>query len=335
MDENNSRSSSCIKATSVWYCKSRIKCCQNLHRERRKQDPNKLGDKELLKRQRISDRGQLMGNLQNLNCKRSNYKISILLALFIYCLAQNYDKPQSKINGGHSSSKPSLFSLAEASLIIGDSAIEIQEVDPGHQSSQQQASNLATSQPAQPQQVHQSQSIASLEQHNNLEQPSVILGTTNTDNAPQSTVSNQNQLASQKKPNDSSNVNTNKPVAGPLPPLAAGKGEDITDGDKKSRNNHDYELRELNSIDKVMSANDANDDGKPAITGKVVDFELTPAGGHNKAKLKKKKKKKKKKEEEMFKKWGKKKKSEKKAHEKKHKESMKKKKEEGLYIDNN
>jgi len=65
------------------------------------------------------------------------------------------------------------------------------------------------------------------------------------------------------------------------------------------------------------------------IAGKIVDFELIPAGGHNKAKIKKKRGRKKFESEKKFKKWGKKEKSEKKAMEKDHKESAKNKKEEG------
>lgn len=163
-----------------------------------------------------------------------------------------------------------------------------------------------------------------------MEQPSIVLGTTG-DVGPSSMQQQREQQHAFERPKANA-----KPVAGPLPPIRARGGEDITDGDKKSRANHDYEL---DSIDKVKSApsagsgasgNEADDEesGK-AIAGKVVDFELTPAGGHNKAKIKKKKKKKKKMGEEKFKKWGKKQKAEKKKYDKKHKESMKKKKEEG------
>lgn len=316
MDEITDKSMSYCDATGAQCSKTRHKFGKNVYRHREvskfKLEANcKLN---LVVDSKISDRSQFMGNSLNRN-RSKNGRYSILLALLIYFLASNYE-PEQNLDDKY------LFlpaiCLAEASLIIGDSAIEIQEVDPGQQQ------QPALSQPAQPQTV-QSQSITS------LEQPSVILGTTNTESVPSTTSnSNNQQQSSQNRPNDSS-TNVVKPVAGPLPPIAGGKGEDVTDGDKKSRKDHDYEMKDMNSIDKVMSANDDGED-KPAITGKVVDFELTPAGGHNKAKIKKKKKKKKKKEEEMFKKWGKKKKFEKNAHEKKHKESMKKKKEEGLYL---
>lgn len=238
-----------------------------------------------------------------------------------------------------------LFSVVDASLIIGDSAIEIQEV--GDPNSQQQNSNS--------QQQNDDNNRENQQRHQDLShygEPSLILGSTSGSagsidsqlkQAADSLLHSQKPSASldeqqqQQPQNVKHQHRTNSVLAGPLPPIAGGgkqRDDDITDGDKKSRNTHDYEANDLNgennSLNKVTSSVQPSvtfDD--KAITGKVVDFELTPAGGHNKAKIKKKKKKKKMMEEKEFKKWGKKKKSEKKAHDKKMKESMKKKKEEG------
>lgn len=178
-----------------------------------------------------------------------------------------------------------------ASLIIGDSAIEIQEVDGNGR----------------------------VERPTKLDGPSelssIVLGKTEGDAAPQSNniLSQADSiLASDDRPSQRSRqVSPNRQMPSPLPPL--GSSTDKAD----------------DSLQEVISAPvDAQDER--AITGRVVDFELTPAGGHNKAKVKKKKKKKK--EEKHFKQWDKKKKSEKKMEEKKHKEGMKKKKEEGKVL---
>ena len=152
-----------------------------------------------------------------------------------------------------------------------------------------------------------------------------------------------NQLAKLAKSNSAAQGQVSQFAAklrtspnGPLPPLAgsekrqSGTNEDITDGDKRSRDGHDFEL----NADQTLSAQDGRQPDEAlekSIAGKVVDFELLPAGGHNKAKIKKKKKKKaaEKKSEKAFKKWNKKKHMEKKAMEKKEKEHMKKKKEQG------
>lgn len=198
-------------------------------------------------------------------------------------------------------------SHAEGSLIIGDSAIEIQEVDDGSAQNKSPANEQAT-----------------------LPQNNLLLASTSETVSPTS----QNQLDQDKKFTYTDDRRQDPVVSsqmrGPLPPIVAQKGpEDVTDGDKKSRANHDYDLSNMNAPLKLdlTELNSHELDASKPIAGKVVDFELTPAGGHNKAKIKKKKKKKK--EESMHKKWAKKKKSEKKAMEKKHKESMKKKKEEG------
>ncbi|CAA3006443.1 Hypothetical predicted protein [Olea europaea subsp. europaea] len=246
-----------------------------------------------------------------------------------------------------------------ASLIIGDSAIEIQEVDPNantqslQQDQQRDQHQQQSNQPSeQPQEHHpgdknnnEQQTQQSSEQQRQQGQdpmePSVILG---------SSSGQHQELREQDKTSDQPRrPEASRLPSGPLPPLGGKPGEDITDGDQKSRGNHDYDLNELGSRDRehekeVLSEvilgtrkppendpdNSALSDGK-TITGAVVDFELQPAGGHNKAKIKKKKKKKKmeKKSEEAFKKWGKKKKMEKKAMEKAEKKHMKKKKEEG------
>lgn len=234
-----------------------------------------------------------------------------------------------------------LFSFVDASLIIGDSAIEIQEV--GEPNSQQQNSNSLQ---------QNNNNEANQQRHQDLshyEEPSLILGSTSGSvgsidsqlkQAADSLLHSQKPSSSLVEQQQSQNVKhqhrTNSVPAGPLPPIAGSgkqRDDDITDGDKKSRNTHDYEASDLNGennrLDKVSSSIQPVTFDDKAITGKVVDFELTPAGGHNKAKIKKKKKKKKMMEEKEFKKWGKKKKSEKKAHDKKMKESMKKKKEEG------
>lgn len=239
-----------------------------------------------------------------------------------------------------------LFPAVDASLIIGDSAIEIQEV--GDSSNQGLQSNNNNPQ----QHEQQQQQGTNHESSSQYEQPSIVLGSTSgsigsidsqlkqaADSVLQPQKNSENQASARQQ------QRTNSVPAGPLPPLAGsneattGKGrrpDDITDGDKNSRNSHDYDINELNGEKNALghllstqapSLQDDSDD--KAITGKVVDFELTPAGGHNKAKIKKKKKKKKKKEEEEFKKWGKKKKSMKKKSEMKKKEEMKKKKEEG------
>lgn len=200
-------------------------------------------------------------------------------------------------------------SYADASLIIGDSAIEIQEVDDGAGNAPMQNNAQLNIQPS----------------SSNRGQADSLM-----------TI--QGQTTNEKPAEQSSNQ-----MPGPLPPVVISRGhDDVTDGDKRSRGSHDYDMRDISSapksplsqalspsssdIAKDVASDAPEDEGKP-IAGKVVDFELTPAGGHNKAKIKKKKKKKK--EESMHKKWAKKKKSEKKAMEKKHKEHMKKKKEEG------
>jgi hypothetical protein len=260
----------------------------------------------------------------------------------------------------------------QGSLIIGDSAIEIQEVeDNGNAASQQQQPQQ---QQQQPQQQQQQQQQPSQQQDMQFEPSSVLLGTTGgtsgTDQLASSApaqsssqldafgstqfggglTSGANEQQQQQLPKQAAgSEGMSRLPSGPLPPLSK-HSEDITDGDRKSRGNHDFELNELTNaadghdkmaLNEVMlgtrrppdetinGAGDALAAADKTITGKVVDFELQPAGGHNKAKIKKKKKKKKKKEEEMFKKWGKKKKMEKKAMEKEEKKHMKKKKEEG------
>lgn len=177
--------------------------------------------------------------------------------------------------------QPMPFGFAEASLIIGDSAIEIQEVDSGR--------------PMEESRHEQQQNT-----NNNQNEPSVILGTS----PPGQTAANMVESLSSEQ--QKTNYRTNS-MPGPLPPLTSSSVEGGRQNEK-----------DPNGYDK-------------AIAGKVVDFELTPAGGHNKGKFMKKKKKKKKEESEGFKKWAKKKKEEKKAHEKEHKESMKKKMEEGEF----
>lgn len=216
-----------------------------------------------------------------------------------------------------------LSQSARASLIIGDSAIEIQEVDSGSTDDQQkQHPPMANQETAQ-------------QPSGNIEHPSVILDSTsgfpnarqNVPQSPSASPQNGDKLA--------------RTPTGPLPPLTV---EDVTDGDQKSRGSHDYEMNDLRNhgndnpakgaINEVMSvkSSDLKDDEK-TIAGKVVDFELTPAGGHNKAKIKKKMKKKAKKNmEKSFMQWGKKKKAEKKAMDMEEKKGMKKKKEEGKYI---
>lgn len=266
--------------------------------------------------------------------------------------------------------------LVDGSLIIGDSAIEIQEVDSGT------GNGLNSNTPAnngpdvsglnshEQQQHHQP--VVEEQHHHALtdNQPNLILGSTSGSTSAMADGDNQlAQLAGsggsaasspQADPapmpphlsfvKEDQSARTRMP-SGPLPPLGGGggkRGDDITDGDKKSRNSHDYDIHELNlnesdkekdALSHILAARphqttadqqQPEDNDDKAIAGKVVDFELTPAGGHNKAKIKKKKKKKKEKNgEESFKKWGKKKKAEKKAMEKKEKEHMKKKKEEG------
>lgn len=254
-----------------------------------------------------------------------------------------------------------LIKTVEASLIIGDSAIEIQEVDSGSQPQVENTNPLEEqSQQQQQQQQHQQQL-----EHNQLgsveQQPSIILGSTN-DGQVASSLDNrlasaeqhlntpeliidQHQPATNQRPLPSGSSSNNLQMPGPLPPISSNhnnKQDDITDGDKNSRHNHDYDINELNrqaekdALGRMLKTQPSlsPSDNDKTIAGKVVDFELVPAGGHNKAKIKKKKKKKvmkkkEKKEEEMFKKWGKKKKSEKKAMENEEKKHMKKKKEEG------
>lgn len=216
-----------------------------------------------------------------------------------------------------------IATLADASVIIGDSAIEIQEVETQDAAGNQQHSDNGNHKGETPQ----------AQQH---QQNQVIFGSTDgITGSLDSQMSNVHQQMSPQHQRDSSMMK----MPGPLPPLSR---EDITDGDKSSRNNHDYDINELNLNERQAEKNVLNHvlsaspkGGQEAledktIAGKVVDFELTPAGGHNKAKIKKKKKKMAK--QSMFKKWGHKKESEKKLHEKKHKESMKKKKEEGEYV---
>lgn len=167
-------------------------------------------------------------------------------------------------------------------------------------------------------------------------------GSTQFDGAVDSSSNNNNNS---EQPKRAGSLEMSRLPSGPLPPLSK-QTEDITDGDRKSRGNHDFDVNELGTggesdkgaLSGVLLATRQppnEEDGSSTsptdktITGKVVDFELESAGGHNKAKIKKKMKKKKKAGEEMFKKWNKKKKMEKKAMEKKEKKHMKKKKEEG------
>lgn len=230
-----------------------------------------------------------------------------------------------------------LFAAADASLIIGDSAIEIQEVgDPNSQQQQQHPqSNNNNDQ-------NNVQNLA------HYEEPNLILGSTSgagsvdsqLKQAADSVLHSQKPLVpssseqQQQQEVTKNQHRTNSVPVGPLPPIPGSGGSSNQDKQRED-GSHDNVANELNGQDnylsKIASAQPAFDDrpDDKAITGKVVDFELTPAGGHNKAKIKKKKKKKKEKEEEDFKKWNKKKESEKKAHEKKLKESMKKKKEKG------
>lgn len=175
---------------------------------------------------------------------------------------------------------PVPLGFADASLIVGDSAIEIQEMDSGSQQSSQSE---------------------------NQNEPSVILGTSPPGQSAES-------LANSLTTEDQTRRYRPNTMPGPLPPMASSSVD--SSSSSRATNPSDSQSNRPAGYDK-------------AIAGKVVDFELIPAGGHNKAKIKKKKKKKKKEEAEMYKKWGKKKKEEKKAMEKKHKESMKKKKEEG------
>lgn len=256
----------------------------------------------------ISDKMEELGSQKKLKRKYiSQTRLSFCLSrsLIIYIL---FIVSSSTLLNSRSSSIRFLpfVSHVDASLIIGDSAIEIQEVDDG------------ASQPRSP-----------ATEQTNLVQPSVILDSTG-DNSPPVL---QNQLNQNKDSHvDDEKLHESAPstqMRGPLPPIVAQKSsDDVFDGDGRSRGSHDYDLANTNSSPNPEPSNTESLEagGKP-IAGKVVDFELTPAGGHNKAKIKKKKKKKK--EESMHKKWAKKKKSEKKALEKKHKEGMKKKKEEG------
>lgn len=243
--------------------------------------------------------------------------------------------------------------VAEASLIIGDSAIEIQELDGGQTPTTPQVADN------QVQQQHDNGKEANLnagdvvvgaDQQLILEEAGKPEGQPSQAQGEDSSSSRSLMMSTGN--NNKQQANSLRLPSGPLPPIGA--TEDITDGDKKSRGSHDYDMNELTNqqaaadrqkemdqLSQVLSVepdasskfkyqDEGNADGKQ-ITGKVVDFELTPAGGHNKAKIKKKKKMKKKKEggEEAFKKWDKKKKMEKKAMEKKEKHHLKKKKEEG------
>lgn len=242
--------------------------------------------------------------------------------------------------------------FASCSLIIGDSAIEIQEVDQNQaQQQQQQQPSLPSDQQA-AQREQQQVSLSEGSGGQPQEDANVILGTTNEQALqnhnpdPSSLISIEPQDEQQRV----SNVRRNKPPAtsnpnrmpnGPLPPLSkASAKDDITDGDQQSRASHDFELGDLSSSKESLSgviAAPRESEGSgmereelgKRIAGKVVDFELQPAGGHNKAKIKKKKKKHKMEHEEAFKKWDKKKKGEKKAMEEVEKKHMKKKKEEG------
>ena len=268
----------------------------------------------------------------------------------------------------------SLVAGAEGSLIIGDSAIEIQEVDEsGANQAAAQQHHHQQQQQVGPQEAPVRQEIGAPTQY---EQPSVVLGTTSGNNEAHGlqeashqgsgdttrAASLQDSLAQLDANSDQPTAANNEPQpkraglemsrlpSGPLPPLEK-HTEDITDGDRRSRGNHDFDLNELTTPTAATSGLNSQADNPlgevllgtaprqpelssvmedKTITGKVVDFELQPAGGHNKAKIKKKKKKKMKKgEEKMFKKWDKKKKMEKKAMEKEEKKHMKKKKEEG------
>jgi len=237
--------------------------------------------------------------------------------------------------------------FASASLIIGDSAIEIQEVqDEGTNNSNQnqQASHAENGLPQQGQQFGV-QTTGRLGAQDNQQRMLQI------NQANSNQISNQNYFDSgqEQAVGSGQQQQMSRLPNGPLPPINKDH-EDITDGDKRSRGSHDYNMQELKgsssgqgderrALSDILAApndgkkepDDLNDDeNSKRIAGKVVDFELTPAGGHIKEKVKKKKKMKKEMEKaEAFKKWGKKQKAEKKMMEKKEKEHMKKKKEEG------
>lgn len=182
-----------------------------------------------------------------------------------------------------------------SSLIIGDSAIEIQELDGAN--NQRQASNVRANEETPP------------------DGSSIVLGKTQGNAAPQS-----NNILSQADSILSNEAQSRKSqgsgssMPSPLPPLDSSSSSSSKGSSRSS-----------------MSNSREPDEDSRTISGRVVDFELIPAGGHNKATVKKKKKKKKmeEKEEKQFKKWDKKKKAEKEMGEMKHKEGMKKKKEEG------
>ena len=277
-------------------------------------------------------------------------KIFNLLSLFIFIISSQTSTIQT--NGPWAAS---IVQGAQASLIIGDSAIEIQEVqdDPstgnsqlvqGQQQQQQQPfiSNSDTALVQQQQQhslTNSQPDIGELKQNEpilQIESPSLQANQQQSHSADVESSANQERSANQRS----------RLPSGPLKPIGKQQDEDVTDGDKRSRATHDFDIHELNPASEVPDERrelshilaapllpdlDGGDDDGKRIAGKVVDFELTPAGGHNKAKIKKKKKKKKLHEEkaEAFKKWNKKHRHEKKAMEKKEREHMKKKKEEG------
>lgn len=319
----------------------------------------------------FSDTSHLMREEHRIKHRGSSFKFLIgylCILLSISCCLYNELSSSIRLREfPQGSSEASLVYLplvtaVDASLIIGDSAIEIQEVgDPNSQQQNSPQSNNNHNGDTNNHNIQQQQQQQRHKDLSNYEEPSLILGSTSGSvgsidsqlkQAADSVLHSQKPPVSpsgeqQQQQTSKHQHRANSVLAGPLPPIA-GSGnsgayikeklsanDDITDGDKKSRGSHDYNVDDLNGenndLSKITSAQPAFDDrpDDKAITGKVVDFELTPAGGHNKAKIKRKKKKKKKKEEEEFKKWNKKKKSEKKAHDKKMKESMKKKKEEG------
>lgn len=191
--------------------------------------------------------------------------------------------------------------ITYASLIVGDSAIEIKEFDQGDQNGPQQQTDVQseTQQPNQDQQNNNQVSSS----------PNLILGTLANDNDYKALTKhlldgNQNQLpAKEQDQKDTNNDDTNNSI------LKDSNNADAQTNDgqqKKPNTNQMPGPLQLSTYGDDVSQNvladhgndENNIDGK-RISGKVVDFELDHAGGHNKAKIKKKKKKKKAKEEEV------------------------------------
>lgn len=293
--------------------------------------------------------------------------LSLIFSAIIYLLCDLPIGIHDESLGKCCDLKPHLSTIfAEASLIIGDSAIEIQEVDQQQQSpgGNQMPPDLSNTGNILQSQENQNQAQQTHAQHQTQDQtPDIILGSADpsitlgslgslgdgpirnggidSDNAlrdnPQQQMSGKNEFPAQSSPYR----HTNQQPRPSLPSPVAGTGnqrtnnDDITDGDGRSRPDHDFEQNHNSETEhrvdfgEVMPVGEDGNNRDKAITGRVVDFELTPAGGHNKAKIKKKKKKKVEGMEAYKKKWGKKKSEEKKAMEKKEKHSMKKKKEEG------